>query len=226
MQRQTTKPPNFSGYTVTVLTKHYNIDSFAFSGTTVRMAVSSSKSDLIYSTQIQLLGENRAAAYTELNKCGLSWTGNITLPTTGSYSYQLAAQDIYNNTFVYHTHKTVDYQSGREYYNLTYTGKQDVTAEVGDRVELNFQLGSTNPYGPTTFKLKAERVEGFTYTTDPSEITVSPGQVAEVKAVYYAGSSSLQAGSSYTATLTASNGCATISASKSITITVCPHLSI
>ena len=184
------------------------------------MAVSSSKSDLIYSAQIQLLGENSVTTYAELDKCGLSWTGNITLPSTGSYSYQLAAQDIFNNTFVYHTHKTVDYQPGLEYYSLTYAGEEDVTVEVGDRVELKFQLGSSNPYGPTTFKLKAERVDGFTYTTEPSEITLSPGEVAEVKAVYYAGSSSLHAGSSYTATLTASNGCATISTSKNITIMV------
>ena len=188
------------------------------------MAVSSSKSDLIYSTQIQLLGEDRVATYAELDNCGLSWTGNITLPSTGNYSYQLAAQDVFNNTFVYHTHKTIEYQSGQEYYNLNYTGEQDVTVEVGDHVELKFQLGSTNPYGPTTFKLKAERVEGFTYTAEPSEITLSPGQVAEVKAVYYAGSSSLQAGSNYVATLTASNGCATISASKNITIMVCQLL--
>lgn len=185
------------------------------------MAVSSSRSDLIYSTQIQLLGENSVAAYAELDRCGLSWTGNITLPSTGSYSYQLAAQDIFNNTFVYHTHKNVDYRSGLEYYNLTYTGEQDITVEVGDRVELKFQIGSTNPYGPTSFKLKAESVEGFTYTAEPSEVTLSLGEVAEVKAVYYAGSSSLQPGSSYTATLTASNGCATISASKNITIMVC-----
>ena len=66
-------------------------------------------------------------------------------------------------------------------------------------------------------------MEGFTYSAEPSEITLLPGQVAEVKAVYFAGRSSLQPGSSYTATLTASNGCATISASKDITIIVCTN---
>lgn len=188
--------------------------------------MSSSKSDLIYSAQIHLLGEDNVAAYAELDKCGLSWTGNIMLPSTGNYSYQLAAQDLYDNSFIYHTHKTVDYQSGLEYYSLNYSGMQDVAVEVGERVELKFQLKSTNPYGATTFNLKAERVEGFTYTAEPSEITLSPGEVAEVKAVYFAGSSSLQPGSSYIATLIASNGCATVSASKDITIMVCTKPSL
>lgn len=186
--------------------------------------MTSSKSNLIYSAQIQLLGEEGVAAYAELNKCDLSWMGNISLPSTGNYYYQLAAQDLYGNTFDYHTQKTVEYQSGVEYYSLNYTGMQDIAVEVGERVELKFQLENTNPYGATTFKLKAERVEGFTYTAEPSEITLSPGQVKEVKAIYFAGSSSLQPGSSYTGTLTASNGCATISASKDITIVVCTSL--
>ena len=108
--------------------------------------MSSSKSDLICSAQIQLLGEDDVAAYAELDKCGLSWTGDITLPSIGNYSYQLAAQDLYGNAFIYHAHKTIDYQSGLEYYSLNYTGMQDVAVEIGECVELKFQLMSTNSY--------------------------------------------------------------------------------
>ena len=185
------------------------------------MAMMSSKNDLIHSVQIQMLGDNgEVAAYCELEKCGLSWTGNVTLPSSGTYSYVLAGQDLSSIPFIHETHKTVVYQSGQDYYNLSYTGRENIVVEVGELVELTFQLESKNPYGPTTFNLNAERVAGFTYTVEQSEVTLSPGQVARVKALYLPASSMLEPGLSYTATLTATNGCITLSASKDIAIMV------
>ena len=176
---------------------------------------------MIYFAEIQLLADNgKLASSTELGKCGLSWTGNISLPSSGTYSYQLEGQDLYTNPFVYFTQKTVDYGFGQGYYSLSYTGEEDIVVEVGDLVELKFQLKSTNPYGPTTFSLAAERIAGFSYFAEPSEITLFPGQSVTVKAVYLPASSILEPGSSYTGTLTASNGCATLSASNDITIMV------
>lgn len=185
------------------------------------MAVSSSRSDMIYSARIQLLDDNgELAAHAELDKCALSWTSNVTLPSSGTYSYQLEGQDKYTNPFVYFTQKTVEYQSGKDYYTLSYTGEESIVVEVGELVELQFQLESTNPYGPTTFSLTAERVAGFSYHADPSEVTLAPGQTTVVKAVYLPASSDLEPGSSYTGTLMATNGCATLTASKDITIMV------
>ena len=198
--------------------------AFLYIGTMARILVSTSKSDLIDSAQIQLLGEEGVASFAELERCSLSWTGNVSLPSTGNYSYQLVAQDSHANQFAYHTHKTVEYQSGQEYYSLSYTGNVDIQVEVGERVELKFRLESTNLYGSTHFKLNAKMVDGFTCTTVPSEVTLLPGQFAEVKAVYFAASSSLEPGSKYTGALTASNGCTTLSASKNITIMVCTNL--
>ena len=187
----------------------------------MRMAVSSSKSDMIYSSEIQLLSDDReVTAHTNLNRCGLSWTGNVTLPPTGSYSYQLEGQDLFANPFVYFTQKSVNYASGQDYYSLNYTGQEDIVVEIGELVELSFQLESVNLYGPTTFSLTAERVAGFTYFADPSEITLSPGESAVVKAIYLPASSELEPGTTYAATMTATNGCATLSASKGITIMV------
>ena len=112
-----------------------------------------------------MLSDNgELAAYCELKKCGLSWTGNISLPSTGTYCYLLAGQDLSAIPFVNETFKTVVYQSGHDYYNLSYTGKENIVVEVGELVELTFQLESKNPYGPTTFNLKPERVAGFTCT--------------------------------------------------------------
>lgn len=185
------------------------------------MAISSSQSDMIYSAEIQLLADSgELATHTELDKCGLSWTGNITLPSSGTYTYQLEGQDMYTNPFVYFTQKTVDYQSGQNYYTLSYTGEESVVVELGELVELKFQLESTNPYGLTTFSLTAERVAGFSYYADPSDVTLAPGESAIVKAVYLPASSDLEHGVSYTGTLTAVNGCATLTASKNITIMV------
>lgn len=195
--------------------------TIVIAGTTVRMAVISTKSEVIYSAEIQLIANNgELASSAELDKCGLSWTGNISLPLSGTYSYQVEGQDLYTNPFVYFTQKTVDYASGHEYYTLSYTGEEDIVVDVGELVELKFQLASTNPYGPTTFSLAAERIAGFTYFAEPSEITLLPGQSVNVKAIYLPASSSLEPGSSYTATLTATNGCATLSASNEITIMV------
>ena len=185
------------------------------------MAVMTSKSDIIHSAQIQLIADKgELAANAELSKCSLSWTGNITLPPSGTYSYVLAGKDRATIPFVHHTQKTVDYESGQDYYQLKYTGKEDVVVEVGERAELNFELESQNPYGPTTFRLKAERLVGFSYTAEPSEVTLSPGETTKVKAVYLPASSILEPGLSHTATLTATNGCATLSTSKDITIMV------
>ena len=179
---------------------------------------------MIYSSQIQLLAENgEVAASAELDKCGLSWTANLSLPSPGSYSYQLEGQDLYTNPFIYFTQKTVDYVSGQGYYSLNYNGSEDVVVEVGELVELKFLLESTNPYGPTTFTLAAERVAGFSFFADPSEVTLSPGQSAVVKAVYLPASANLDAGSSYKGTLTATNGCVSLSASNDITIMVSLH---
>ena len=185
------------------------------------MAIMSSKNDVMYSAQIQILGDNgKVAAYCELEKCGLSWTGNIMLPSVGTYSYVVAGHDLSTIPFLHETYKTVVYHSGQDYYYLNYTGKENIVVEVGELTELTFKLESKNPYGPTTFNLKAERVAGFTYTVEPSEVTVSPGEAAQVKALYLPASSMLEPGSSYTATLTATNGCATLSESKDITIMV------
>ena len=190
-------------------------------GTAVRMAVSSSRSDAIHSAELQLLANDGAViSQAGLDKCGLSWTGNVTLPTPGTYSYQLEGQDLYTNPFVYFTQKSVEYTSGQEYYSLSYTGRQDIVVEVGELVELKFQLDSVNRYGPTTFKLTAERIAGFTFFAEPAEITLSPGESAVVKAMYLPASSSLEPGRSYTARLTASNGCTSLSASSNITIMV------
>ena len=176
---------------------------------------------MIYSSQIQLLDENgEDAASAELDKCGLSWTANLSLSSPGRYSYQLEGHDLYTNPFIYFTQKTVDYVSGQYYYSLNYNGSDDVVVEVGELVELKFLLESTNPYGPTTFTLAAERVAGFSFFADPSEVTLSPGQSAVVTAVYLPARAALDAGSSYKGTLTATNGCVSLSASNDITIMV------
>ena len=185
------------------------------------MAVSSSRSDMIYSADVQLLSPNGVIiSEAELGRCGSSWTGNISLPASGSYSYQLDGQDRFTNPFVYFTQNSVEYSSGEEMYSLNYTGTQDIVVEVGELVELKFELESNNLYGPTTFRLTAERIAGFTFFADPSEVTLLPGQSANVRAVYLPASASLEPGRSYTARLTATNGCATLSASTDITIMV------
>ena len=207
--------------------EHTGIVYFLHAGTVVRMAVSSSRNDVIYSAQIQLLDENtkELGAYAELDKCGPSWIGNISLLSTGNFTYQLEGQDIHSIPFVYFSHKTVEYKSGWDYYSLNYTGKEDVAVEIEELVELTYQLSSTNPYGPTTFNLNTVEITGFSGYTEPSEIILLPGDSAEVKVFYLPDipNPDHEPGSSYTHTaiLTASNGCVTLSVSKNITITVC-----
>ena len=191
------------------------------------MAVSSSKNDVLHSVQLQLLDENTKEldTYADLDKCGPSWVGNITLLSSGNYSYQLSGDDVHKIPFVYFSHKTVRYKTGWEYYTLNYTGEEDVAVEIEKPIELTFQLSSDNPYGPTTFSINTMEIPDYSCYTEPSEITLLPGQTATVKAVYLPGALNPDhepgASYAYTATLIADNGCTILSASKNITITVC-----
>ena len=136
--------------------------ALSFPGTMTKVAIYSSQSDSISSSQVQLLsrtGESTAEA--TLSKCSSSWSGEITTPDVGNYTYQIKGQDTSNNPFVYFTRRKVSFQSGEKYFNFVSSEVDDVTAEIGDPVALSFTLTSNNPFGSTTFQFAVEDLHGF-----------------------------------------------------------------
>lgn len=154
-----------------------------------------------------------------LDKCGVSWTGNITTPAVGTYTYQVEGQDTETNPFVYFTERTVSFLSGEEYFQFSSENSGEMMAEIGDFIVIPFRLTSNNPYGSTTFQFTVEELEGFSRAVQPQQSTVARGESVEVTAVVRVTSSRIEDGSAHNVTVTASNGCTTVTASRRIVLT-------
>lgn len=186
----------------------------------MKLSLLSSQADSIFSSTVQLLGDDGYATEPEaLSHCGVSFTANHTLPTPGSYFYELNGEDINGGPFSFLVPRPVTLESGTEYYSFTDIGPGTIEGTSRDFILLFFLLGGTNPYGPSHFQLAIEGLSGFSYIVQPSEVLLGEGETVNVTVLLSVAVSNLEDGSSHLVNVSASNGCTTLYATKTVVIT-------
>ena len=149
-----------------------------------------------------------------LHKCSKFVVGNTTFPL-GTFTYDLGGEDQDGNPFVYNTKKITTFMPGSNYFTLSAVNGTSLEIDV---ILLTYELCNTNPYGSVTFNFTAESVDGFSKFLWPYQATVGAGESVQVTIAASVSSSSIRRGSSHTFTVTATNGCTTLSASKTVNI--------
>ena len=174
------------------------------------------------SAYINIVGRNRTiVAHIPLSKCSEFLIGNTTFPL-GTFTYELGGQDQNGNPFVCDTKKTITLGPGNSYYTFNPVNRTSLEINYDDIFSLTYELNNTNPYGPVTFNFTAEPVDGFSRFLSPHHATVGAGESVQVTLTASVGSSRIRRGSSHTFTVTATNGCTTLSASKTVNIRAPP----
>lgn len=186
----------------------------------MKLSLLSSQADSIFSSTVRLLGDDGYATEPEaLSHCGVSFTANHTLPTPGSYFYELNGEDINGGPFSFLVPRPVTLESGTQYYSFTDIGPGTIEGTSRDFILLFFLLGGTNPYGPSHFQLAIEGLSGFSYIVQPSEVLLGEGETVNVTVLLSVAVSNLEDGSSHLVNVSASNGCTTLYATKTVVIT-------
>ena len=188
-----------------------------YTGTEGRIAVLTSRSAEMPSAYLNIIGNGRVVTRVPLHKCSKFLIGNTTFPL-GTFTYELGGEDQDGNPFVYNTKKNVTFGPGNSCFALSPVNGTSLEMDLYDIILLTYELRNTCPYGSVTFNFTAEPVYGFIKFLWPYRATVGAGESVQVIITASAGSSRISRGSSHTFTLTATNGCTTLSASKTVNI--------
>ena len=128
------------------------------------------------------------------------------------------SEDQDGNPFVYNARKNATFGSGSSYFTLSAVNGTSLEMDLYDAILLTYELHNANPYGSVTFNFTTEPVDGFIKFLWPYQATVGAGGSVQVIITASAGSLRIRRGSSHTFTVTATNGCMTLSASKTVNI--------
>ena len=174
------------------------------------------------SAYLNIVGRNRTVvAHIPLSKCSEFLVGNTTFPL-GTFIYELGGEDQDGNPFVYNSRKNVTFGPGSSYYAFSAVNGTSLEIDYNDIFSLTYKLNNTNPYGSVTFNFAAESVDGFSRFLRPHQATLGAGESVQVTVTASVGSLHIRRGSSHTFTVTATNNCTTLSASKTVNIRAPP----
>ena len=181
-----------------------------------------SQSAEMSSAYLNIVGRNRTVvARIPLSKCSEFLVGYTTFPL-GTFTYELGGHDQDGNPFVYDTKKTITFGPGSSYYTFSAVNGTSLEIDYDEIFSFTYEFNNTNPYGPVTFNFTAEPVDGFNKHLRPHRATVGAGESVQVTLTASVGSSRIRQGSSHTFTVTATNDCTTLSASKTVNIRAPP----
>ena len=181
-----------------------------------------SRSTEMSSAYLNIVDRNgTVVAHIPLSKCSEFLIGNTTFPL-GTFIYELGGEDQDGNPFVYNSRKNVTFGPGSSYYAFSAVNGTSLEIDYYDIFSLTYELNNTNPYGSVTFNFAAEPVDGFSRFLRPLRATVGAGESVQVTITASVGSSRIRRGSSHTFTVTATNNCTTLSASKTVNIRAPP----
>lgn len=118
------------------------------------------------------------AARASLLSCGDSMSANITMPPNGTYYYRLEGEDRQGMQFSHLIQRKISILSGAQHYSLTSVGPESVKAQVGQVVNLEFELNSTNDFGPISVNFE---IDGdIQHTVVPSRALLSHKEAVRV----------------------------------------------
>ena len=144
--------------------------------------------------------------------CGSAMVGNVIFPL-GSVAYQLQGENQNGKTFKYESTSTVEFNPGS--YSLAVTSTRG-ELRPGEPVMLTFELHNQNQITPATFTISSAAPSRFNVVPQETHITLAAGSSTQIGARVTAGSH--PPGSTHQITLRATDGCATVSASQTLTI--------
>ena len=181
-------------------------------GSAARVILASSRSSLLLEAYLSLLdGERNVVQKSPLQRCSDALIANMTFPQ-GTYTYQINAIDTSGTPISYHIDKEITFKAGT--YKLESDSEEEIEIKLHDQIRFSVSLTNLNAY-PSTFNFSGLS-PGFSVHLQPSQALVSPGEVVRVNVTVLVASSSISKGSSYNIEVEATDGCATLTYTKTV----------
>ena len=184
-------------------------------GSTGRVMLTSRKNSLLQRPRLSLVNSERITVReAPLISCSNALIANMSFPR-GEYTYLLTGEDTAGIPISFRINKKVLFLEGE--YELTANGGP-IEIELSDTFNFSISISNKNSYASSfTFSMDAT---GFVGLVEPSSVLVQPREMVDVRVTSWVSSSLIQSGSSNVITVEASNGCATLTATQTVTIKV------
>ncbi len=185
-------------------------------GSTGQIVLSSLRSALIVQPVLSMLDNDRNVVQTvHMEKCSGALVGNMSFPR-GEYTYSLEGVDTSGVSISYHISKKIEFKTGE--YELVNNGDNIIEIERSDTFNFSLSISNMNSY-TSVFAISVQS-PGFIARLQNTSVSLLPGEIANIVVVSWVSSSSVLKGSTNTFEIKASNGCATLTATKTVMIKV------
>ena len=183
-----------------------------FEGTRGKLALTTSRSLEISSLTLNVTDSAGSSQLFPLSRCSNAFMSDYNF-TAGSYHYRIQGVDTNKVPFAYDIDRSVVIvPPSRNTYSFNTLNSTKLTIRYLDNFNMTFELRSYDRIGTTNFTLSVN-AQGFVTTLDSTNEELKPMQAKNITLTGFAGS----IGKS-TLSVTASNGCVTLIASKEITV--------
>ncbi len=160
-------------------------------------------------------GSDGSSRLIPLTKCTNAFTCDYEF-RAGTFHYQLQGVDINGVAFTYNLNKSAVIRADPSLYILRSTNTTGITVYHSRHFTAEFELQSNDSIGSTNFSLSAA-AEGFTITLDSPRVQLLPKQARRIILTGRV-HSTVGAGTSHHLTITARNGCVTLTASRMVVV--------
>ncbi len=151
----------------------------ALTGINAHIVVVSALSIAINSPVLEIVDmRGHVASRTSLLSCEDSMSANITMPSAGTYYYRLQGDDKQGIPFSHLIQRKIAILSGSQLYTLTSIGPDSLDVQIGQVVKLEFELSSTNDFGPVSVNFEID--QDIQHTVVPSHALLSHDEAVRV----------------------------------------------
>ena len=174
--------------------------------------VVSARAAEIRSPELEIVDlQNNIAVRASLHTCGDAMSTNITIPPPGNYYYRIKGRDEQRMRFSHLIQRKLPVSSGLSHYSLTHVGPQSLQVQYGQIVRLEFDLSSTNDFGPVHVNFSID--ESIQRTIVPSHAFLTHEETVRVVVTIH------PSASQQNITLRASNACFNLTARRTVMTT-------
>ena len=178
--------------------------------------LTSTKSSLLHRPRLSLVDSERITVQeAPLISCSDALIANMSYPR-GEYTYLLTGNDTAGIPISYHINNKALFGAGE--YELTVNGDPTIEIELTDTFNYTFSISNRNAF-TSTFDFSVDTT-GFVRLVEPSSALVQPRETVHVRVTSWVSSSSIRRGSTNVITVQASNGCTTLTGTKTLMIKV------
>ncbi len=178
--------------------------------------ISTSRNAQLVEPRLSMLDSGRNVIQTvHLAKCSDTFVANMSFPR-GEYTYLLEGVDMIGVGISYRFSRKVEFKAGE--YELIANGQKTIEIELSDTFNFSYSISNLNSYA-STFDFSTTS-PGFIATLRKKSVSLSPREIINVVVVSSVSSSSIRKGSTHMIEFRASNGCVTLSDTKTVVIKV------